>query len=264
MKSFFRLALRALILLVVALVSALTAMRFAIHGREVAVPNFLGKTPSEAHKLADDVGLQLTMDRQYFSDSVPEGRVMSQLPSPGAKVRRGWQVSLAESLGHQRVQIPNVVGESERAASMNIERRGLNIASVAQVALPGTAADDVLAQSPSANASGVAAPRIGLLVATEAPSPSFIMPSFTGQTLANAAQLLQSVGMKVGAVSVQTPPSEASAAPATPSTGSDPKVALIPPIQPAAAATPSSIIVSQNPSAGEKVAAGMSVNFIVR
>jgi beta-lactam-binding protein with PASTA domain len=147
---------------------------------------------------------------------------------------------------------------------MNIERRGLNIASVAQVALPGTAADDVLAQSPSANASGVAAPRIGLLVATEAPSPSFIMPSFTGQTLANAAQLLQSVGMKVGAVSVQTPPSEASAAPATPSTGSDPKVALIPPIQPAAAATPSSIIVSQNPSAGEKVAAGMSVNFIVR
>ncbi len=261
MKSFFRLVLRALILLVVALVSALTAMRFAIHGREVAVPNFIGKTPAEAHKLADDVGLQLTMDRQYFSDSVPEGRVMSQSPSAGAKVRRGWQVSLAESLGHQRVQIPNVVGESERAASMNIERRGLNIASVAEVALPGAPVDDVLAQSPPANASGVMAPRIGLLVATEAPSPSFVMPSFAGQTLGNAAQVLQSAGMKVGAVTAQLPPA---AVPATLPPGSDPKVALIPPIQPAPAATPSSIIVSQNPVPGDKVAAGISVNFVVR
>ena len=41
MKSFFRLVLLALFLLVVALVSALTAMRLAIHGHEVAVPDLV-------------------------------------------------------------------------------------------------------------------------------------------------------------------------------------------------------------------------------
>ena len=38
MRQFFRMLLLALVLLTVALVSALTAMRFAIHGREVMIP----------------------------------------------------------------------------------------------------------------------------------------------------------------------------------------------------------------------------------
>ena len=59
MKSFFRLVLLALVLLVVALVSALTAMRFVIHGREVAVPNLVGKTPAEARRIAEESGLEL-------------------------------------------------------------------------------------------------------------------------------------------------------------------------------------------------------------
>ena len=51
MKAFFRSLLLSLVLLVVALVSALTAMRFAIHGREVAVPNLTSMSPNEARKI---------------------------------------------------------------------------------------------------------------------------------------------------------------------------------------------------------------------
>ena len=53
MKSFFRLVLLALVLLVVALISALTAMRLAIHGHEVAVPDLVGKNPAVARMIAD-------------------------------------------------------------------------------------------------------------------------------------------------------------------------------------------------------------------
>src|SRR5438034_11787733 len=82
MKSFFRLALLALMLLVVALLSALTAMRLAIHGREVAVPDLVGKTPVEARKIAEQSGLQMDVERQYYSANVPAGNVLSQLPPP--------------------------------------------------------------------------------------------------------------------------------------------------------------------------------------
>ena len=99
MKSFFRTVLLGLVLLVVALVSALTAMRFAIHGREVALPDFVGKTPAEARRIAEDSGLQVEVERQYYSPSVAEGRILSQLPLAGTLVRRGWQVRVAESLG---------------------------------------------------------------------------------------------------------------------------------------------------------------------
>ena len=85
------------------------------------------------------LGLQFDIERQYYSPQIPEGRIMSQLPLPGTKVRRGWQVRVAQSLGPQRVAIPDVTKESERAAELNIRRRGLDVASTAQMQLAGSA-----------------------------------------------------------------------------------------------------------------------------
>ena len=50
MKSAIRFAMLALVLVIVAMVSSLTAMRFAIHGQEVAVPSLVGLTPTEAER----------------------------------------------------------------------------------------------------------------------------------------------------------------------------------------------------------------------
>jgi len=183
MKSFFRFVLMALVLLVVALVSALTAMRFAIHGSETAVPNLVNKTPIEARRIADAAGFQMEVERQYYSANVPEGRILSQVPASGTQVRRGWQIRVASSLGPQRVEIPNVLGESHRAAEINILRRGLDVGAIAQVAMRGPATDQVLGQSPPPNASGIAAPKISLLTNAPAPPQAFLMPNFTGQAL---------------------------------------------------------------------------------
>ena len=171
MKPFFKFAMLALVLVVVALVSALTAMRFAIHGQVVEVPVVVGLTPVEAERAVAGLGLQIEVERQYYSPQIPEGRIMTQLPLPGSKVRRGWQVRVAQSMGPQRVAIPDVTKQSERAAEWNLQRRGLELASMAEMQLPGTPADQVLAQSPPANASQVAAPRTSLLVTVARRSP---------------------------------------------------------------------------------------------
>ena len=52
MRTFLRFLWMALVLVIVALISALTAMRFAIHGREVSVPDLQGKSPAEARRIA--------------------------------------------------------------------------------------------------------------------------------------------------------------------------------------------------------------------
>jgi len=181
MKSFFRLVLLGLVLLVVALLSALTAMRLAIHGREVAVPQLVGKTPAEARLVVEQTGLDLNVERQYYSPTVPEGRILSQLPPAGNQVRRGFQVRVAESLGPQRMDIPNVLGQSQRAVSINIRRHGLDVGAIAQMQLPDAAPDRVLSQDPPPNASGVSTPKISLLVAVSSQPQAFVMPSFVGQ-----------------------------------------------------------------------------------
>jgi beta-lactam-binding protein with PASTA domain len=250
MKPFFRFAVLALVLVAVALVSALTAMRFAIHGQVVAVPAVVGLSPADAERAVSGLGLQIEVERQYYSPQIPEGRIMTQMPLPGTKVRRGWQVRVAESMGPQRVVIPDVTKQSERAAEWNIQRRGLEVASTAEMQLPGTPPDQVLAQSPPANASQVAAPRTNLLVTAPADPPAYVMPNFVGQPLGSASRTLQDAGFKLGTVAM-----------APPAPGLNPVTAnnSAPP-QP----SPASIIVTQWPPAGQKVLAGAVLNFEVK
>jgi len=258
MRSALRFAMLALVLVIVAMVSALTAMRFAIHGQEVAVPPLVGLSPAEAEHAVAGLGLQISIERQYYSPQIPEGRIMSQLPLPGTKVRRGWQVRVAQSLGKTRVSIPDVTGQSEHAAELNIRRRGLDVDSIAAVQEPGIPADQVLAQSPTANETQVAAPKISFLVTAEPEPQAFVMPSFIGQPLGSASRSLQDAGFKLGNVNV--------VAPATPA-GGDAADAEEPSTSTPAApaqASPASIIVSQVPLAGQKVLLGAAVNFDVR
>jgi eukaryotic-like serine/threonine-protein kinase len=269
MKSVIRVILLGLVLVTIALVSALTAMRFAIHGTEVTVPRLIGLSPNEAERAASNLGLNVILERQYFSPQIPEGRILSQLPDAGTKVRRGWQVRVAQSLGPQRVAIPDVLGESGRAADLNIERRGLDLGSIAYIQIPGTSADQVLAQSPPANASGVSVPKISLLVSAAAAPVAYIMPSFAGQALGSTNQKLLDAGFRLGNVIAIAPPlpSEAVSSASTPSGPSSQQ--SLAPLQASATApqaqpNPASIIISQNPAPGQRVSAGATVNFEVR
>src|SRR5437868_12285232 len=98
MRQFSRMLLLALVLMTVALVSALTAMRIAIHGREVTIPKLVGMTPLEAERAASPSGLEVVVERQFYSPEIAEGRILSQVPAAGIKVRRGWTVRVAQSL----------------------------------------------------------------------------------------------------------------------------------------------------------------------
>jgi eukaryotic-like serine/threonine-protein kinase len=253
MRQFFRRLLLSLVLVTVALLSALTAMQLAIHGREVVIPKLVGLSPLEAERSGAALGLQVVVERQFYSPDIPEGKIMTQLPPPGTKVRRGWSVRAAQSLGPQRVAIPDVTGGSERVAELNIRRRGLSLGSVAHINLPDVPPDQVVSQSPPPNASGVSAPKIDLLVGAGSEPPIYVMPNLAGQPLGSAMLALEDAGIKVGKVSVFSPPpspTEPQSAPVAPSPVAEPGAA--------------SLIVTQTPAPGQKIVAGSAVNFEVR
>src|SRR5258706_9316707 len=101
MRRFFQMLLLSLVLLTVALVSALTAMRFAIHGREVTIPKLVGMTPLEAERALAVSGLEVVVERQFYSPDIPEGRIMSHVPLAGVEVRRVLALRGAQRLGPQ-------------------------------------------------------------------------------------------------------------------------------------------------------------------
>jgi len=196
LKRFFNLALGALAMLAVALTSAFLAMRLAIHGREVDVPPLVGLTVAEAGRTAADKGLNLNLESRFYSTSVPAGLILAQNPAPGSRVRREWEVRITESLGPQRVQVPDLTGDTGRAATFTIRRLGLEQGAIAHLPLDlaplgsGAAgdADVVLAQTPLSNAGGADGPRVSLLLTEpeDTQPPAYVMPSFIGLSYAAA------------------------------------------------------------------------------
>jgi beta-lactam-binding protein with PASTA domain len=228
-----------LVLLLVFLSSALLAMRFAIQGREVRVPRLTGLTPAEAERVANSDGLVLSVESRFYSPSVPAGRIVSQSPVPDATVRRGWKIRVAASLGTQHAAVPNLIGQSQHAAGINVSRRGLEIGTVAAIHLPGASPDTVVAQSPPPEAAEVTSPKVGLLFAAPDNAQRYVMPSFVGKPLADANVALIKGGFMLG------------------------KVHAVGGGESNAAGSPG-IIVRQSPAAGQRVAAGATINFEVR
>lgn len=241
MRKALRYILLSLVLLLVFFASALMAMRFAIRGREVVVPALTGLTPGEAERAANASGLVLAVDTRYYTLNVPRGRIVSQTPAPGSRVRRGWRLLVAESLGPQRAAIPNLVGQSEHAADINISRHGMEVGSVATIHLEGVPAGTVAAQNPRANTTDAPSPRISLLLSAPDSPRSYVMPNFVGRHIATATDILEEAGFSVGTV-----------------------LRISEPLDPGELPGPSGIILKQYPAAGRRIEAGATINFEVR
>jgi beta-lactam-binding protein with PASTA domain len=251
MIRFFRFVLVILVLSVVALFAAITTMHFAIHGAEVAVPDFRGLATAEAIRKAASLDLNLTVDSRFYSADMPAGRVLTQSPASGTVVRREWHVRVTQSLGPQRMSIPNVIGQQERSATIAIRRAGLDLGNVAHMPYPNTVAGTVIAQNPAPDAEGVERPSLSLLIAdsSAANTDGVLMPDLTGQTYSAASAAITRAGLRL-APAFEIPAN----VPPVPPTGSG-QSPTIP--------VPAGIVMSQTPAAGKRVDANTPIQLTI-
>jgi beta-lactam-binding protein with PASTA domain len=270
-QNFFRGALLLLGLVVVALLSAITTMHFAIHGAEVRIPVLKGMTIAEARSQTSGLGLNLEVDNRYYSADIAAGHILSQSPAPGLVVRREWRVRVAESLGPQKVEVPSVVGAQERTAALNLRRVGLEAGMTAHLPWPGAADGTILAQDPPAKAQGIAQPSINLLVASpdDSHADGFVMPDLTGMPIVTAESLLTRVGIKFGEPHFQDVPippvstdgyTPVTAPPNSASVTTGPVPATPAPIKPTLLP---GVVLGQSPPAGYRVDVGSTVSLTV-
>jgi eukaryotic-like serine/threonine-protein kinase len=191
----FRMALLAFILTSVAFLSAITAMRFAIQGREVVMPAVVGQKVIEAQEMLRGRGVgMLVEDRTYNPAAVDV--VIRQTPPPGMKVKVGQSAHVIISLGRQKATIPTLTDLSIRAARIELLRSGLQAGEISSLYLPGGQNDLVLQQDPAPGTSNVTSAHVDMLV-SQGPRPfGFVMPEVVGQTLTEAESRLAGIGMK--------------------------------------------------------------------
>jgi beta-lactam-binding protein with PASTA domain len=247
MKRFFNLIFGGIAMILVAMLFTFGTMRLAIHGGQVEVPNLVGQTVADANQQISHRGLNLVLVNRFYSTTVPAGHILSQTPLPGVIVRHEWEVRAIESLGPQRVSIPDVNGLAERPAAIQIRKLSLDLGTVAHLPAPGES-DVVLAQTPPPNASGVDSPRVSLLLSQkdDARATAFVMPSVTGMSYASAASRIAALGLYV---IIAAPPDPAQ----------DPATA--PQSAPAQSSDPGGTVMSQTPAAGHRVIRGEGIKL---
>lgn len=196
--NFFQVASLLMVLVAVALLAAITTMHFAIHGAEVQVPTLNGMTVADARSETAGLGLSLEVDNRYYSGDVAAGHILTQSPAPGTVVRREWRVRVAESLGPQKVDVPEMVGKEELVAALTLRRSGLELGMTGHLPDGKATEGTVLAQDPPAHAQGIERPSVNLLVAApddNAPD-GYVMPDLVGSPVVNAQAQLTKVGIK--------------------------------------------------------------------
>lgn len=187
-------ALLVFILAAAAFLSAITAMRIAIHGREVNMPNLVGKNVAEANGLLRSRGLVLRVADRIYSE-LPINAVVRQSPPPGMLMKVSQQAHVVLSLGQRQLQIPLLEGNSLRASRIELLRAGLQVGEVSGITTPDEPADTVMLQTPRPGG-GAATPRVDVLVSAGAREQAYVMPHLVGLNEADAQHRLDVAGLR--------------------------------------------------------------------
>ncbi len=198
-----RMVLLVFILASAAFLSAITAMRIAIHGREVTMPNLVGKSVVESNQLLVSRGLILRVADHVYSDQ-PINVIVRQTPPPGMLMKESQQAHVVLSLGQRQLQIPLLEGNTLRASRIELLRAGLQVGEVTTLPLPSQPMDTVVVQNPRPGA-GAASPRVDVLVSQGSREPAYVMPYLIGLNEAEAQHRLDVAGLRRKANYVTAP-----------------------------------------------------------
>ncbi|WP_296667127.1 Stk1 family PASTA domain-containing Ser/Thr kinase [Demequina sp.] len=164
----------------------------------VTVPDVRGDTEEAARTAMEDLGLRVIATDTVDDPGLDEGRVASSEPAAGEEVAADSTIKLLISSG--KVELPSLSGQSEADARQALADLGL-IPSVTYRETTGTAAGNVVSQSPSAGrvdrGSSVE------LVVAEAPS-TVAVPDVIGKSQGAATNDISGANLSVGNVSTDT------------------------------------------------------------
>jgi serine/threonine-protein kinase len=94
--------------------------------RPIRIGNWVGKDAADAKQQLETRGLVVEDSQQDYSDTVPEGAVISQSPR-GGFLFAGETVTFVVSRGPELVEVPNVLAHGVDDATAELEGLGFKV-----------------------------------------------------------------------------------------------------------------------------------------
>lgn len=180
--------------------SAFFWFTYFVRGRSVPTPTLVGRPMAQARALASDAGLLLELDpsRNRHADNIPAGAVVWQNQPPGRLVKRGTHLIVGNSLGPLVLRVPELLGQSPRAALLQLSQLNLRPGGVGYT--PRTGGEGVIAADPPVGTVLGAGAPVSLLVGFPHPPVRWVMPDLVDRQADPVRAALQQRGLSVGQV----------------------------------------------------------------
>lgn len=158
------------------------------------VPNLVSAPESKLKALLGPETLTVGAVTRDWSETVPEGAVISQDPPKGEPVKRGTSVSVVVSKGRQPIPVPDVTGKPFDEAQQLVTKAGLEVKRAEDVNHDTVPTGHVVSQEP---ADGTLH-RNDPVTLTVSKGPVMVqVPDLLGKPVAEAEQTLTQLGFTV-------------------------------------------------------------------
>jgi len=173
-----------------------------VSGSELNVPNVVGMTEEEAFQTLMDSDFNPSIADTSFGVSLPPGRVFLQKPESGKLVKEGRTVFLFISGGDQIISIPSLKGKSIRDARLSLERIGLKLGSIEELA--STHPKDMVIDQQFAEGTKLRKGQsVAITVSIASGEGEIVVPDLIGKSLTEAQRILLDSTLTVGKVNYQ-------------------------------------------------------------
>jgi len=167
-------------------------------GEETICPDLINLTGEEAKSQAEKNDLEIYFGKYEYDMVVEEGKIISQNPIPGIKVKKGRKISVAISKGPEKVFVPDLSGLSFEQANRNLKSTYLDVGEVTYVYDEQYEKDVVISNIPTPNTTVSRNTLINLIVSKGIKPDFIISPSLVGKSFEEAKRILAENGLVLG------------------------------------------------------------------
>lgn len=170
------------------------------HGKNKTVPNVIGKPFEEARKILDKSGFDVEVSDSIYSDTIPKGSVLRQVPDGNSivKISRTVYITINRHVPPV-VEMPNLIDFSFRNAELSLKNMGLKVGDTSYI--EDFARNTVREQRYHRGEKilpGAKIPQgtmIDLVLANGGGTVTFTVPNLVGMTFGSAKKLIESNGL---------------------------------------------------------------------
>jgi len=101
-----------------------------LNAGKISVPSLVGMSQGEAKSDLKDLGLNIQVVEEVFSEDVAKGKIIATKPGGGGKISPAGTVGLIVSKGQERIIVPTLNGLTPDVASGKISDLGLSVGQI--------------------------------------------------------------------------------------------------------------------------------------